>query len=135
MKYIKVTPGYVRQVFNCKGKFIGQTFIAGDDVEYETETGDPLDATDMPRGGDEYATFDMVQHGCGASLKEPRKQTLSADEVITRESELERQLADKLSTVTRYAESNMEGGGVCEDKDGEFVSMYDVAKVLGLRLR
>lgn len=61
MLFKKITPGFVTQTFNDAGECVEQNFTAGDDVEYETEDGDPINVMDMPLGGREYQTFDMVQ--------------------------------------------------------------------------
>jgi len=39
----KITTGFVVQQFDDDGKFQGQTFVAGDQVEYEDENGDSID--------------------------------------------------------------------------------------------
>lgn len=57
MKLLKITTGYVVQVYNKEtGKFESQCFIAGDEVSIETETGQPVSETI-----DEYLPFYMVQ--------------------------------------------------------------------------
>ena len=61
MTYNKITSGFVIQVFNDAGEALRQEFVAGDEVEYETRDGDPINITDMPKGGDEYQPFEMVQ--------------------------------------------------------------------------
>lgn len=43
MIYNKITIGFVSQRFDSEtGKCISQEFIAGDDVQYEDEEGEPL---------------------------------------------------------------------------------------------
>ena len=61
MNFKKITVGFVIQTFNDVGECIDQEFIAGDEVDYETEDGDPINEMDMPLGGNEYQSFDMVQ--------------------------------------------------------------------------
>lgn len=61
MNYVKITHGYVQQTFNDQGDCIEQMFVAGDDCEYETDEGDPINPTDMPFGGIEYFPFEMKQ--------------------------------------------------------------------------
>lgn len=61
MLFNKITHGFVTQVFNDAGECISQNFTAGDDVDYETEDGDPINEMDMPKGGNEYQSFDMIQ--------------------------------------------------------------------------
>jgi hypothetical protein len=61
MLFKKFTTGVVEQTFNDAGECIEQKFMAGDEVEYETEDGDPINMMDMPLGGNEYCPFDMVQ--------------------------------------------------------------------------
>lgn len=52
----KITTGFVIQTFDTKTrKFTGQEFIAGDQVDYETETGVPVESFK------EYLPYDMVQ--------------------------------------------------------------------------
>jgi hypothetical protein len=59
MLYRKIIHGYVNQVFNDAGECIVQQFTAGDDVEYETGEGLPINGTDFPLHC--YQPFDMVQ--------------------------------------------------------------------------
>lgn len=55
-KMQKITVGYVVQEFCPKTRqYVGQEFIAGDEVSYENESGEFVD------GWDEYLPFDMVQ--------------------------------------------------------------------------
>jgi len=60
----KYTIGIVEQVFDENAYCISQRFIAGDEVQYEDDGGDPY-------VGDEdylascYHPFDMVQPPCG----------------------------------------------------------------------
>ena len=60
-KFTKITIGFVSQTFelNDDGKMvcIEQEFIAGDEVSYEDEHGEPL--VDIPEH--QYQYFDMVQ--------------------------------------------------------------------------
>lgn len=59
MAYKKITHGFVVQNFNDAGEFLSQEFYSSDMVEYETESGIPIDPTDMPLGGEEYHPFEM----------------------------------------------------------------------------
>ena len=59
MLFNKITHGFVVQVFNDAGEFISQEFIAGDEVEFETGHGNPINVMDMPLGGKEYQPFTM----------------------------------------------------------------------------
>ena len=53
----KITAGCVVQTYGTKtGSCVEQEFIAGDDVEYVNQNGDPVDWRE-----DAYQTFDMVQ--------------------------------------------------------------------------
>ena len=61
MLFRKITNGTVVQTFNDAGEFLHQEFIAVRHVEYETEDGDPINVENMPLGGAEYMSFDMVQ--------------------------------------------------------------------------
>lgn len=55
----KITYGYVVQAFDTeKNQFVSQAFYAGDQVEYETEIGDPIDSEELE---EKYLPFDMVQ--------------------------------------------------------------------------
>lgn len=57
MKIQKITNGFVIQVFDTETqKFTSQEFIGGDQVEWETENGRPVE--DQP---DEYLSFEMIQ--------------------------------------------------------------------------
>jgi hypothetical protein len=52
----KITQGFVIQRFE-DNKFVSQDFIAGDQVEYETPAGNPVELSDdLP-----YVPFEMVQ--------------------------------------------------------------------------
>jgi hypothetical protein len=42
MNIHKTTIGFVTQIFNEDGKFVSQSFIAGDQVEYENENGEAI---------------------------------------------------------------------------------------------
>jgi hypothetical protein len=56
MKIVKVTHGFVTQVFDATtGQFTEQNFTAGDIDEYETLSGQPAEPFD------DYLPFDMVQ--------------------------------------------------------------------------
>lgn len=63
MNFVKITFGHVEQIFNDTGECIGQFFIAGDRVEYETQEGDEINSEDMPLAGREYQNFTMMQPG------------------------------------------------------------------------
>ncbi len=66
MIFLKITHGYVVQSFNDVGEFLSQTFVAGDFVEYEIgyqydfDIGLSINISDMPLGGNEYHSFNMV---------------------------------------------------------------------------
>jgi hypothetical protein len=62
LNFVKITHGYVEQVFNDSGEFLSQKFVAGDDVTYETTDGDPINIMDMPLSGNEYHPFNMSQN-------------------------------------------------------------------------
>lgn len=60
----KITEGFVVQTWNAEtGKFEGQEFIAGDQVDYEDENGNPIDVDDDEDFFEKYPyrCFDMVQ--------------------------------------------------------------------------
>ena len=53
----KITTGFVIQRWDKKtGKFLGQEFVAGDEVDYEDEFGKSIDDEEP-----EYREFEMVQ--------------------------------------------------------------------------
>lgn len=53
----KITTGFVIQRWDrATGKFLGQEFVAGDQVDYEDENGNAIDEEEP-----EYRCFDMVQ--------------------------------------------------------------------------
>jgi hypothetical protein len=53
----KITTGFVIQKWDAKTKkFLGQEFVAGDQVDYEDEKGNPIEEVEP-----EYICFDMVQ--------------------------------------------------------------------------
>lgn len=59
MKIRKVTPGFVVQTYDTDtGRCVEQAFIAGDEVAYEDEHGDPVDWQEQPEA---YQPLDMVQ--------------------------------------------------------------------------
>jgi hypothetical protein len=45
--FIKYTHGFMVQRFDSDGNFIGQDFIAGDDVEWEDAEGQPVETQDF----------------------------------------------------------------------------------------
>jgi len=53
----KITTGFVIQTFNDDNKCTEQEFVAGDQVDFEDENGNPIDSWN------EYQPFDMVQPG------------------------------------------------------------------------
>ena len=65
----KITTGFVIQQFDTDKKvYINQEFIAGDDVNYETVDGNPMDDDEMetfnfgPLAEEEpYLPFEMIQ--------------------------------------------------------------------------
>jgi hypothetical protein len=58
-KFSKITVGFVVQTFekNDKGDFVctGQEFVAGDQVDYEDQDGNPIDPPEHP-----YQQFNMT---------------------------------------------------------------------------
>jgi hypothetical protein len=59
MKINKITTGFVVQTYDTEtGRCIDQSFIAGDQVDYEDENGDPVDWREAP---DAYQPLEMVQ--------------------------------------------------------------------------
>jgi hypothetical protein len=61
MKIRKITTGFVVQTFNSEvGNWVNQEFVAGDQVDYEDENGDPVNDKDNP-ALNQYLTFNMVQ--------------------------------------------------------------------------
>ena len=56
MKFQKITHGFVIQNFDDEGNCTGQEFIAGDQVEYEDEQGEPIHCPEY-----NYQPFHMVQ--------------------------------------------------------------------------
>jgi hypothetical protein len=74
----KITTGFVIQQFDTETqKYIGQSFIASDDVQYENLDGEPLDYEGMAEdnfgpcapNGEPYLPFDMVQPDAETNLK------------------------------------------------------------------
>lgn len=65
MLFKKITLGFVIQTFDQLGECIAQEFVAGSQVDYETEDGDGINVMNMPLGGREYQPFDMVQPEVG----------------------------------------------------------------------
>lgn len=61
----KITTGFVIQSFDTdKQEFVNQTFVAGDQVDYETEDGEPINEIDFEEriaGKQTYLAFNMVQ--------------------------------------------------------------------------
>lgn len=59
----KITIGFVIQTYNEDGKCTGQEFVAGDQVDWEDENGEPIDAPVQTASWRdyEYQPFDMVQ--------------------------------------------------------------------------
>jgi len=59
MKVNKTTTGFVIQTFDTDtGRCVSQQFIAGDQVDYEDENGDPVEWEEAPKA---YQPFEMVQ--------------------------------------------------------------------------
>lgn len=52
----KITVGFVIQEFDDKGKCVHQEFVAGDQVDFENEDGEPVDADNTL-----YHPFNMSQ--------------------------------------------------------------------------
>jgi len=60
----KITTGFVIQTFDDNGKFVDQEFVAGDDVQIESETGVPLFDEDVGLDLDNlYERFKMYDAG------------------------------------------------------------------------
>jgi hypothetical protein len=59
----KITVGFVIQKFDTEtGKCVSQSFVAGDDVQYETEEGEPVNLVQHSKKiSQSYFPFDMVQ--------------------------------------------------------------------------
>ena len=60
----KITVGFVIQSYDTTtNKFISQDFTAADEVTWETENGNQVDAPDTNNGdiSEPYLNFDMVQ--------------------------------------------------------------------------
>lgn len=59
----KITVGWVTQSFDTdKQEWINQEFFAGDQVDYETEDGDPINCCDFEDrivGNEPYLPFEM----------------------------------------------------------------------------
>ena len=55
----KITPGFVIQTYNtATGKWVSQSFVAGDDVSCEDGEGNSIDSSVIEM---EYLAFNMVQ--------------------------------------------------------------------------
>lgn len=66
MILLKITTGFVIQKFDTdRQDWVDQTFIASDEVEYETENGDPVNVTDfldrVISSKEPYLPFQMIQ--------------------------------------------------------------------------
>jgi len=59
----KITVGFVVQTFDTeRGQFVGQEFVAGDDVAYEDDKSEAVDNSLLETDGTEaYLPYDMVQ--------------------------------------------------------------------------
>ncbi len=59
----KVTTGFVIQKFDRRlGEFVSQEFVAGDETDYETLAGEPVESDLFKVRGEEiYLPFNMVQ--------------------------------------------------------------------------
>ena len=66
----KITPGFVCQTFNTEtGKYVSQEFVAGAEVEYESESHSLPNNAELANmgfgpeapNGEPYLPFDMVQ--------------------------------------------------------------------------
>lgn len=53
----KITTGFVIQMYTDDGICTSQEFVAGDEVDWEDDDGEPCDSPD----GHIYQSFDMVQ--------------------------------------------------------------------------
>jgi len=62
MIIIKTTVGWVTQPFDTDTKkFIGQEFVASDDVTWETESGHSVNPPTIDGETEPYLNFEMVQ--------------------------------------------------------------------------
>lgn len=62
MKIKKITTGFVIQTFDTeKQEFIEQEFVAGDTVDVEDETGNPIEDQEITGIDEKYLPFEMVQ--------------------------------------------------------------------------
>jgi hypothetical protein len=62
MKVFKITSGFVSQEFDTEtGKWVSQSFTAGDDFAYEDAEGNSLDDDSQDAVENAYLPFDMVQ--------------------------------------------------------------------------
>ncbi len=69
----KITTGFVIQEFDTdKGKYVSQQFVAGNPVEYEDKSGNPVDSSLMQSedGTEPYLPFDMQQPQQARTLDE-----------------------------------------------------------------
>jgi hypothetical protein len=58
----KITSGSVIQTFDSEKKsWVSQKFVAGDQCDYEDETGTPVEHTEVMPSPEPYLPFDMVQ--------------------------------------------------------------------------
>ena len=57
----KITVGFVVQQFDDKGRCIYQEFVAGDEVNWETEEGEAIEIEDQPDLDEWYYPFEMKQ--------------------------------------------------------------------------
>ncbi len=75
------------QTFDDKGEFVEQEFIADDEVTFENEYGETLNLKELPKQGDEYFPFDMVQKSTDIDCQLLRDQlgSLCAVEVLLAE--------------------------------------------------
>lgn len=65
MEIRKITTGFVIQKWDKEtGKFLGQEFVAGDEVDYENENGEQIDPDEDEKFFDKfpYQCFDMEQN-------------------------------------------------------------------------
>lgn len=60
MDIVKLTPGFVRQIWS-DGELVSQEFVSEGEVVWENTEGDTLKAEDLPVGNYPYSPYDMVQ--------------------------------------------------------------------------
>lgn len=98
MLFVKITHGYVKQTFNDAGEFLSQEFIAGDEVEYETEDGYGINQDDMPLAGREYQPFDMANANLMKQELESLRESIQED-LLSRLDGLDEPIMDDVCQI------------------------------------